>query len=162
MRIAPTIAIAALAPLVLACCSDNTLRPINNSSSSSPPQTLVVTNASPNALTIGSGPAATSIPPGGTLKIAFHVDTMTMTSPSSASPPGYTETFVETSTPARFDQEKNPPELVFHNGNVPVIATLSVDLCKPPGWRVNVTNSGTYSIRVPNPVPGIPQPVCPP
>ncbi len=133
----------------------------------SAPQTLVVTNTSPDTLTIGAGPATRTLAPGANLIVRFQVTTVSMV-PKTASPSGtaaaptaYTEQFRETDNFGLVDTGSDPLVIAFHKGTVPVTASFSVNLCRRPGWEIGIAVSSNYGLVVPDPVPGIPQPICP-
>ena len=168
MRAAACLATNLAALVMLADCSqvdlhDSADAVVNQSA----PQILVVANAGPDTLTIGSGTAMQTFAPGGNLTVRFQVKTISMvnkpgTAPGGTPlPPEYREQFAETDGLGLVNAGGDPLMITFRKGGAPVTASFSVSLCRGQGWRVGVAASDSYVLVVPDPIPGVPQALCP-
>jgi hypothetical protein len=134
-------------------------------------QRLTVTNATSGAITIVGQPGVVSIKvePGASLAVPFRVATIgTAVRPKGApywtlDPGGYTETFRELNGPRIVDTTGSAPTLNFHDaGGVLVKASISLTSCgSGSGWARQHVAAADHPLRVPDPIPAVPQAVCP-
>jgi hypothetical protein len=131
-------------------------------------QTMQVVNNSNRSLTYQSGAAAGTLPAGGHLTLTFQVNTIgTLMKPNGTPywtvlPDRYRESFIETDSYGLAEDASDPLKITFHDGATPVFASFSLNLCPGGGWATAPTFTKAYTIAVPDPLPAIPQVVCPP
>jgi len=131
-------------------------------------QTIQVVNNSKNSLTYGAGAAAGVLPAGAHLTLTFQVNTIGTLKKPAGTPywtvlqDQYRESFVETGSSKVVEDASDPLKITFHDGAIPLFATFSLNLCAGAGWAAAPTATKLSTIYVPDPVPAIPQPVCPP
>ena len=164
-----------LAPLAIALCGCAAVSLHTNSIDialyQSDNQRLVVTNTTAKPLTIAgrSGEAAVALAPGQSMVIPFRVATVGTADPPSGTPywrldpAGFTERFLEIRSPALVDTSSSALALNFHDPDgVLVKASFGLTSCGANGgWARQKTPPADHPIQVPDPVPAVPQAVCP-
>jgi len=164
-----------LAALVIALCGCGAVSLHNNSIDvalyQSEDQRLVVTNTTTKPLTIvgPSGKGTVALAPGQSMVIAFRVATIGTADPPSGTPywridpAGFTERFLEVRSPGLVDTSSPALALNFHDPDgVLVKASFGLTGCGPNGgWARQKTPPADHAIQVPDPVPAVPQAVCP-
>jgi hypothetical protein len=134
-------------------------------------QRLIVTNTTTDVLTIIGRPAAPPavVGPGMTTIIPFRVMTIgTLHAPSggpywTVGTGGYREAFIELQSPAIVDASSSVLTLHFHSvQGRPVTASFALNLCGPNGgWAKQQVPGSDHHVQVPDPIPAVPQAVCP-
>ena len=115
------------------------------------------------------GVVSIKVEPGASLAVPFRVATIgTAVRPKGApywtlDPGGYTETFRELNGPRIVDTTGSAPTLNFHDaGGVLVKASISLTSCgSGSGWARQHVAAADHPLRVPDPIPAVPQAVCP-
>ena len=133
----------------------------------SAPQTLLVVNKTNRPLTYGPAASAAVLAPGGHLTLTFLVNTIGVLKEPKGTPywtilpDRHRESFIETDAAKVIEDASDPLKITFHDGAIPVFTNLTLSPCQGVDWATAPNHPETHTIAVPDPIPSIPQLVCP-